>query len=561
MNGLSNELSQQIMNNAADGIVTIDDLGQINSFNPAAEKMFGYSAEELIGKNIKCLMPNTHSQHHDNYLKRYKETGKGHIIGIGPREVTSLRSDGSTFPMDLAISEIRQADGQVLYIGILRDITQRKMSEAELRASEQRFELISRGTHDGIWDWDLTEGKIYFSPRWKSMLGYDEGDIKDNFLALQNLMHPDDLGNALDEWMHCMDGETDSFNVEYRLRNKHKGYTWVQCRGTVLRDDDGHPIRMAGSHTDISNRKQAYAVMEHMHRESQAKADALEKSHRELQTSHEQLLQSEKLASIGQLAAGVAHEINNPVGYVYSNLSTLQNYINNLCQMLEGYERLESLFTEEQEALTAVQRLKKELDVEYLKSDVQDLVSESMEGISRVKGIVQDLKDFSHVDEAEWQWTDLHQGLNSTLNIVNNEIKYKAEVVKEYGEIPDVECLVSQINQVFMNLLVNAAHSIEKEGAITIRTGHENNMVWIAVSDTGSGIKAENIKKIFDPFFTTKAIGTGTGLGLSLSYGIVKKHGGDIKVTSAIGKGTTFTVYLPVKQPQEKVDETAEVTT
>jgi len=546
------------MNNAADGIVTINDLGIINSFNPAAEKMFGYSAKEIIGKNVKYLIPSEQSKQHDHYLERYKETGKGHIIGIGPREVISLRSDGSTFPMDLAISEMHQADGQVLYIGILRDITQRRINEAELRASEQRFELISRGTHDGIWDWDLVTGEIYFSPRWKRMLNYDEDEIENNFLALQNLIHPDDLGDALEEWMHCMDGEADSFNVEYRLKNRNESYTWIQCRGTALRDDDGNPIRIAGSHTDISKRKQAYVMMEHMHRESQEKADALEKSHRELQASHEQLLQSEKLASIGQLAAGVAHEINNPVGYVYSNLGTLQNYINNLCLILERYERLESLVDEEQEALKSVQSLKQELDVEYIKSDVQDLVSESMEGISRVKGIVQDLKDFSHVDEAEWQWTDLRQGLNSTLNIVNNEIKYKAEVVKEYGEMPDVECLVSQINQVFMNLLVNAAHAIEKEGVITIRTGHEGDMVWIVVSDTGSGITHENLKKIFDPFFTTKPVGTGTGLGLSLSYGIIKKHGGDIKVTSKIGKGTTFTVYLPVNQPQEMADKTAE---
>ncbi len=559
MSDSSIELFRQIMNNAADGIVTINDVGQINSFNLAAEKMFGYSAKELIGKNVKCLMPSAESQQHDGYLKRYKETGKGHIIGVGSREVISLRSDGSTFPMDLAISEMCQADGQMLYIGILRDITRRKINEAELRNSEQRFELISRGTNDGIWDWDLIRGKIYFSPRWKSMLDYDEDDIEDNFLALQKLIHPDDLGEALEKWICCMDGEMDFFNVEYRLRNKHESYTWIQCRGTALHDENGHPIRMAGSHTDISDRKQAFAVMEHMHRKSQEKADALEKSHRELQTSHQQLLQSEKLASIGQLAAGVAHEINNPVGYVYSNLSTLQNYINDLCQMLEGYEHLESLVVGDQAALKEIKSLKKKLDVEYLKSDLHDLVKESMEGISRVKGIVQDLKDFSHVDEAEWQWTNLQQGLNSTLNIVNNEIKYKAKVVKEYGYMPDVECLASQINQVFMNLLVNAAHSIEKDGVITIRTGHEKEMVWIEISDTGSGITTENLKKIFDPFFTTKPVGTGTGLGLSLSYSIMKKHGGDIKVTSVVGKGTTFTICLPIKQPEEKAAAKDEV--
>ncbi len=275
----------------------------------------------------------------------------------------------------------------------------------------------------------------------------------------------------------------------------------------------------------------------------------LQEAHRHLQESHEQLLQSEKLASIGQLAAGVAHEINNPVGYVYSNLGTLQEYADGLCQMLESYEQLESLIPEDTPDLQRLKDLKVRLDVDYLKDDVRNLVSESREGIARVKGIVQDLKDFSHVDEAEWQWADLHRGLDSTLNIVNNEIKYKAKVVKEYGELPSIECLASQLNQVFMNLLVNAAHAIEEQGVITIRTGTEgDDKVWVEISDTGSGITAENMKKIFDPFFTTKGVGKGTGLGLSLSYGIINKHGGTINVDSEVGKGTTFKILLPVSQ-------------
>ncbi|NOX75466.1 MAG: response regulator [Gammaproteobacteria bacterium] len=279
----------------------------------------------------------------------------------------------------------------------------------------------------------------------------------------------------------------------------------------------------------------------------------LEAAHRELQSSHEQLLQAEKLASIGQLAAGVAHEINNPVGYVYSNLGTLQKYIDNLYQMLEGYAHLETLVSDE-DALHTVQALKKELDLEYLKEDVRDLVSESREGISRVKGIVQDLKDFSHVDEAEWQWADLHRGLDSTLNIVNNEIKYKAEVVKNYGELPEVECLASQINQVFMNLLVNAAHAIEERGTITVRTGTEGDDAWVEISDTGKGMNAETRKKIFDPFFTTKPVGTGTGLGLSLSYSIVHKHHGRISVESEPGHGSTFRLWLPLRQPEQMAE-------
>jgi len=309
------------------------------------------------------------------------------------------------------------------------------------------------------------------------------------------------------------------------------------------------------SKADLSGESLGHAVQTaiRLHRAEQERLHAhneLEATHRELQASHEQLLQSEKLASIGQLAAGVAHEINNPVGYVHANLGALQGYIESLCQMLETYEQLETRVNDNDDVLKTLQEQKQELDLEYLKEDVRDLVSESREGITRVKGIVQDLKDFSHVDESEWQWTDLHRGLDSTLNIVSNEIKYKAEVVKEYSKLPEVECLASQINQVFMNLLVNAAHAIEDRGVITIRSGHENSKVWVSISDTGKGIEPEHLKKLFDPFFTTKPVGTGTGLGLSLSYGIIQKHGGQIEVDSALDKGTTFTVYLPVKQDE-----------
>jgi len=263
-----------------------------------------------------------------------------------------------------------------------------------------------------------------------------------------------------------------------------------------------------------------------------------------------QLLQSEKMASIGQLAAGVAHEINNPVGYINSNITSLDDYVKDLLTFVDKI----SVLTEEKSiAAEDVTKLKQDIDYNFVKEDIGQLLNESKEGVNRVKKIVQDLKDFSHVDEEEWQWTNLHSGIDSTLNVVNNEIKYKAEVIKEYGDVPDIECIASQVNQVFMNLLVNAAHSIENQGTITVRTGKTcNDTVWVKITDTGSGIKQENIAKLFEPFFTTKPVGQGTGLGLSLSYSIIQKHGGNIEVDSEINKGTTFTVTLPIKQPEQQ---------
>ncbi|MBI5659648.1 MAG: histidine kinase [Nitrosomonadales bacterium] len=300
------------------------------------------------------------------------------------------------------------------------------------------------------------------------------------------------------------------------------------------------------SFRDITERKRAEEALRREKEEQKALV-------RKLETAHNQLLQSEKMASIGQLAAGVAHEINNPIGYVNSNLGSLGQYVEELIRVVEAYERAEPALSTPA-SLEEVRALKQEMDWEYLKQDVRDLIGESAEGIARVRQIVQDLKDFSHVDRAEWQFADLHKGIDSTLNIVRNEIKYNAEVVREYGAIPQVECMVSQLNQVFMNMLVNASHAIGdgSRGTITIRTGAESDMVWVEFSDTGKGIAPENLQRIFDPFFTTKPVGKGTGLGLSLSFGIVEKHRGRIEVESETGNGATFRIWLPVTRADKE---------
>lgn len=262
-----------------------------------------------------------------------------------------------------------------------------------------------------------------------------------------------------------------------------------------------------------------------------------------------QLVQSEKLASLGQLAAGVAHEINNPVGFISSNLSTLDGYFKQLQQILQAYQGAEPLIAapEQRDQLKA---LRTSLELDFLTEDIPILIRESKEGIGRVVQIVKDLKNFSRVDNDQtWQFANLQQGIDSTLNIVASELKYKADVVKHYQPLPDIECLASQLNQVVMNLVINAAQAMGPErGTITISNGVEGENIWLEVADNGCGIAPEALQKIFDPFFTTKPVGEGTGLGLSLSYGIVKKHGGTIAVSSEPGKGTTFRVVLPIRQ-------------
>ena len=266
------------------------------------------------------------------------------------------------------------------------------------------------------------------------------------------------------------------------------------------------------------------------------------------------LHQSEKLASLGQLAAGVAHEINNPIGYVSSNLNTLNKYIAIYDKTIDQLQAQTLAPPAAGQAPTAAKPAPaKTPNHQAIRQDVQDLLRETQEGITRVKNIIQDLKDFSRSNAVQnFTLADLQQGLRSTLNIVAGEVKPRAELDLQLSPLPDVECVPSQINQVFLNMVVNAAQAMPKDhkGKITIRCGVAQDTVWFEFEDNGVGMDAATIARIFDPFFTTKDVGTGTGLGLSVSLGIVKRHGGQILVHSTPGVGTTFKIELPLRQPQ-----------
>jgi signal transduction histidine kinase len=252
--------------------------------------------------------------------------------------------------------------------------------------------------------------------------------------------------------------------------------------------------------------------------------DQLRQLRQELADTRAQLRQAGKLAALGEAAAGIVHEINNPLGYLNANFGVLQEYLDEL-------------------QIAPVQQL--------LRRELQQLLDESQDGLQRVLRIVRDLKDFSRTDEGQdWQWADLHQGMDATLNILAGEIKYRADVVREYGQLPPMQCLPSQLNQVLMNLVINAAQAISgPRGTITLRTGTDGGEAWFSVSDTGNGIAADALPRIFEPFFTTKPAGVGTGLGLPLSRDIVRRHGGRIEVQTEAGRGTTFRVALPLRRP------------
>ncbi|MBW2339986.1 MAG: response regulator [Deltaproteobacteria bacterium] len=311
---------------------------------------------------------------------------------------------------------------------------------------------------------------------------------------------------------------------------------------------------------EIDNR----AYRENLEQIVQERTAALKKNKEELEhtlsklkQTQAQMIQSEKMASIGQLAAGVAHEINNPTGFIGSNLNTLLDYHRDIGKLIKQYRQLvtdlKDIVTREQdwaaisEQLEGIVALEAEADIDFILDDVPNLIGESQDGTERLKRIVADLKDFAHPGKDKLESADINKSIDSTLNVVWNELKYKATVTKEYGDLPLVECYPHQLNQVFMNLLVNAAQAIEEKGEIKIATQALDGQVEINISDTGSGIPKENLSRIFDAFFTTKEIGKGTGLGLNVAYNIIQKHKGTIDVESEMGKGTTFRIRLQIQ--------------
>ena len=272
----------------------------------------------------------------------------------------------------------------------------------------------------------------------------------------------------------------------------------------------------------------------------------LRKSIEERKRIEAQLVQSAKMASLGEMVAGIAHEINNPLSFIYANLGNMSKFVHKLLDLIDTYDKLDI----SADAREEINKIKGNINYDYIKSRIQEMIDRSLIGGDRMKKIITDLKTFSRLDSAEYAESDIHEAIDITLTILAHEYKNRIVVNKKYGELPLIECYIARINQVFMNLLVNAGHAITGMGEVTITTGLENDMVKIEISDSGSGIPDDVIDKIFDPFFTTKPVGSGTGLGLSISHGIIEQHKGTMSVKSKLGVGSTFTIIFPLRQTE-----------
>lgn len=284
--------------------------------------------------------------------------------------------------------------------------------------------------------------------------------------------------------------------------------------------------------------------------------EKIRQQYEELKSAQSQLVHSEKMASVGQLAAGVAHEINNPLGYVNSNLNSLKEYVTELGDFINETGLAISDLKNNEDLVKKIDALKDKYDIAFILSDAQELVSESIFGMDKVKKIIQSLKNFTHAGEEKMKKANINTCLEETIRIVWNELKYHCQVKKNLTELPETYCHPSQLNQVFMNLLINAGHAITEKGVITVSTQCKNKTIIIKVQDNGKGIEKEHLSQLFNPFFTTKPVGQGTGLGLSISYGIIETHSGKITVESEVGKGTCFTIELPVV---DEIPEDSEV--
>ena len=420
---------------------------------------------------------------------------------------------------------VRNSKGKIDYFsGVFFDITKQKQAADELRKSEERLSVIFEANPDPVAVYDNQGHPQYLNPAFTQVFGWS----LDELLGKGIPFVPEDQKEITAAKIRELYEFGKPVRIETKRSTKDGHILDILISAANIKDPEGEPLGIIVNLRNISENKRLEA----------------------------QFLQSEKMASIGQLAAGVAHEINNPTGFVSSNLKTLSDYIKDISDLTGKYRSLIADLQESSggggqpdvsEQIKRISALEDEVDIDFIMNDISKLIEESREGSERIKKIVQDLKDFAHPGEDKLKFADINKNLDSTVNVVGNELKYKAEVTKDYGDLPEVQCYPQLLNQVFVNILVNAAQSIKERGEIGIKTRADNGYVEIKISDTGSGIPKENLSRIFDPFFTTKEVGQGTGLGMNVAYNIINKHKGTIDVESTVGTGTTFTIKIPVE--------------
>lgn len=461
------------------------------------------------------------------------------------------------------LNPLKDCNGRVYrLVGTAMDITDRRLAEAAQRESEERFRLVAERTGQLIYDCDFQTGQILWAGAIASITGHSpEAFQQFGFEGWKERVHPDDLPDVMSRLERSLQLRLPYQVEEYRFRKADGSYIYVQDSGAFVENEAGEVYRMVGTISDITERKQAQVKLQQSETELRQKTQDLQETLIELQRTQSQMIQNEKMSSLGQLVAGGAHEINNPVNFIYGNLTYASQYIRELLDIIHLYQQ------HYPEPHSTIQERAEKVDLDFLMQDLPKLLASMKVGADRIQKIVASLRTFSRMDEAEMKVVDLHEGIESTLMILQHRLKprpvpgTKGEecvaiaIEKDYGDLPEIECYAGQLNQVFMNLLSNAVDALEEElerrpgfePKILIRTQRVGaDRVCVAIADNGPGIPPAVQQRLFDPFFTTKPVGKGTGLGLAISYQVVvEKHGGDLRCLSAPGEGTTFEIEIP----------------
>lgn len=433
----------------------------------------------------------------------------------------------------------------------------RKMNQEIIREQMEKYRVLLTDIKDAYFEVDVLGNFTVVNSAMCNALGYGPEElIGSKYHKVVDKKGAKKLQQAVEK-LHRNDEPVNLLDMEAAKKDGTK--VIYEAMVSVIKETDGVVVGFRGVGRDVTRRRQMEAELkknqedlikknkeiDESRKDIQLALVRLEKAHEELKASQLKILQQEKMASIGQLAAGVAHELNNPMSFISSNLGTLEKYINRLVDFIRAQsEALKSV--QNDAVLKKMDKKRLEVKLDFILEDARVLLKESLDGSDRVKTIVHELNSFSRMDEEEYKKSDINECIESAITIVWNELKYKSKLEKNYGSLPLTVCYPRQMNQVFVNLLINAVNAIVDKGVIAIKTWHQDGFVWIAVSDTGIGIPGKNLARIFEPFFTTKETGKGTGLGLSITYEIIQRHKGEISVTSEAGKGTTFTIKIPV---------------
>jgi len=531
------------------GVVVIGHDKKIIWANNRVRKMAGVeSIDVLIGKSCgKYLCPA--AQDKCPILDLNKK--------IDNSERIFRRDDGKEISIIKTVNEIN-FDNEDVLLETFIDITNRKKAEEALKESAEKVRTLYDSSSDAIM---LLDEKGFFDCNDATLRLFGCAN-KEDFCS----KHPADFSPLTQP-----DGtDTMSYaknNIEralkegsLRFEHLHRRLNGVNFSAEVLLDVmllGGKKVLQARVF-DITERKKAEWKLMQVNKDLLLNERALKnmlydisKTHQELENAQTQLVQSEKLSSLGQLSAGIAHEINNPLGFISNNIDILDEYVNSYSQIIRVIGVLKKTIEDKDldkaaSVVEEINKLDEKLNLGFIASDIGDLIQQTKSGTVRIKKIINDLKIFSRKDEGHLELSNVEEILDRVINIVWNEIKYKIELKKEYGGIPLVRCNTQKIGQVFINLIVNASQAVKEKGVIIVKTYLIDKSACIEISDTGSGIEKADIDKIFDPFFTTKEVGKGTGLGLSIGYDIIKQHGGEIKVESEVNKGTKFIIKLHV---------------